>query len=141
MYYHSVALYFTVYFKGTLFISYLDSQYYKRQMVLISFSGADGKTWAAYTFTYRATWVRIRLLGKFFFSLFKFQIPSEMHFFSIKIKEIIKHLWGRALLSQYIGIHLIIWIKILIYTQVIIAIRFIVYYNTEAQIIATIWNK
>ncbi len=64
MYYHFVALYFTVYivishFKGTLYTS-LDSQYYKRQLKYINSSDADDKTWAAYTFTYRATWVRIR---------------------------------------------------------------------------------
>ncbi len=36
--------------------------------------------------------------------------------------------------------HLIIWIKM--YTQyVIIAYGFIMYYNTEVQVIATIWNK
>ncbi len=35
-----------------------------------------------------------------------------------------------------------IWIKIIIYTQyVIIAYCFIMYYNTEVQIIATICNK
>ncbi len=48
IYHHSVALYFTVYivishFKGTLYISYLDSQYYKRQIMDVSSSGADGK--------------------------------------------------------------------------------------------------
>ncbi len=49
---------------------------------------------------------------------------------------------GRVLLSQYCGIHLINVIKIIIYTQyIIIAYCFIMYYNTEVQIIATICNK
>ncbi len=86
--------------------------------MLISFSCIDGKTWVRYTFTYTE---RPRFESAFwqnyFFSLFKFQIPSEKHLFSIKNKEIIKKLWGRALLSQYVGIHVIIWIKIIIYTQ------------------------
>ncbi len=85
--------------------------------MLISFSCIDGKTWVRYTFTYTE---RPRFESAFwqnyFFSLFKFQIPSE-NLFSIKNKEIIKKLWGRALLSQYVGIHVIIWIKIIIYTQ------------------------
>ncbi len=49
---------------------------------------------------------------------------------------------GRVLLSKYGGIHLIILIKMIIYTQyVIIAYCFIMYYNTEVQIIANICNK
>ncbi len=49
MYYHFVALYFTVYivishFKGTLYTSSLDSQYYKRQLKYINSSDADDKT-------------------------------------------------------------------------------------------------
>ncbi len=66
MYYHSVALYFTVYivishFKGTLYISYLDTKYYIRQMLLVSSSGVDGKACIRYTFTYRATRVHTYL--------------------------------------------------------------------------------
>ncbi len=46
------------------------------------------------------------------------------------------------ILSQYGGIYLIIFIKIIIYTQyVIIAYCFLMFYNTKVQIIATIWNK
>ncbi len=61
-----------------------------------------------------------------------------------KIKKIIKKLKIKlcrdALLSQ--SIHLIIWIKIIIYTQyVIIVYCFIMYYNTDVQIIATICNN
>ncbi len=49
---------------------------------------------------------------------------------------------GTALLTQQGGIHLIIWIKTIIYTQyVIIAYRFIMYDNTEVQIIGTVCNK
>ncbi len=49
---------------------------------------------------------------------------------------------GRVLLLQLGGIYLIIWINIIIFTQyVIIAYCFIVYYNTEVQIIATICNE
>jgi len=78
-------------------------------------------------------------------------IALERHLFSIKMKETIKKLEikyrvgvGRALLTSKGGILilLIIWIKIIIYTQyVIIAYCFIMYYSTEVQIIATIWNK
>ncbi len=39
------------------------------------------------------------------------------------------------------SIHLIILIKLIIYTQYVIAYCFIMYYNTEVQIIATICNK
>ncbi len=47
---------------------------------------------------------------------------------------------GRALYQS--SIHLIILIKIIIYTQyVIIAYYFIMYYNTEVQISATICTK
>ncbi len=49
---------------------------------------------------------------------------------------------GRALLSQKCGIHLIIFIKIVICSQyVIIAYCLITHNNTEVQIIATICNK
>ncbi len=49
---------------------------------------------------------------------------------------------GRVLLFQLGGIYLIIWINIIIFTQyVIIAYCFIMYYNTEVHIIATICNK
>ncbi len=78
-------------------------------------------------------------------------IALERHLFSIKMKETIQKLEikyrvgvGSALLTPKGGILilLIIWIKMIIYTQyVIIAYCFIMYYSTEVQIIATIWNK
>ncbi len=84
-------------------------------------------------------------------------LTSERHLFSGNNQKVENKVSGRlsigvegfialdcrlALLIQWGGIHLIIWIKIIIYTQyVIIAYCFIMYYNIEVQIIATICNK
>jgi len=48
---------------------------------------------------------------------------------------------ARALLSLCVSINFIILIKLLYTQYVIIAYGFIMYYNTEVQIIATICNK
>ncbi len=70
----------------------LAGQYYKGQLPVVSPSGTCGKMSVGLILT-RSTRVRIHLLANFFFlSLFKFQITSEKHLFSINIKEITKKL-------------------------------------------------